>query len=164
MGCSAMTGRSGEVGTAGTVRRTWRVLGEGIASVFFIASLVGCSPPPPEKQGVDSYQNLMTVIGAYVKATDKNGRPPSKVADIKPFLVDFGDPDTLLTSPRDGQPYVIVWGIDINKVMERPNVPIVAYEKTGKDGKRYVSRGRMVFDVNEEDFQKMPFPAGHKPS
>src|SRR5206468_8320011 len=109
-------------------------------------------------------QNLSTIKGAYLKATQKLGKPPARQEDIMPFLQEVGEPEQILRSSNDGEPYVIIWGVDIRRYLDKGIDPVVAYEKNGKDGKRVVSHGHFVRIETDEEFQKDVFPAGHKPS
>ncbi|RIK85351.1 MAG: hypothetical protein DCC67_04155 [Planctomycetota bacterium] len=59
--------------------------------------------------------------------------------------MDIGGIDGLLTSPRDGQPLVIVYGKRIAP-KDSPNTPWAAYEQTGVDGKRMVAKVRGTVD------------------
>ena len=117
----------------------------------------GCKSNRPEKATLESSRNLAAIRDAYFKAIDKQRRPPASREEILADVKDAGDPDEILRSPLDGQDYVILWGTD-----PRANpVPVVAYERLGKDGWRYVLRGHVVFFLNEEEFRKLPFPQGH---
>jgi len=110
-----------------------------------------------------STQNLRQIGAAYVKALDKLERPPNNVEELKPFLKEFGDPATILRSPDDGQDYKILWGVDV-RTAKGPNgvMTVLAYEKDGKDGKRYVLIGRSVNHMTADEFRAAPFPPGHK--
>jgi len=129
-----------------------------------VAFAFGCGPPTPDKPAANSYENLGAINAAYFKATKKMGRPPAKLADIEPFLRENGEPEILLTSPVDGEPYVIVWGIDIQRMLDRNTPPVVAYEKTGKDGKRFVSNGHLILQFTDDQFEKAKASAGLKSS
>ena len=71
------------------------------------------------------------------------------------------------TSPgfraTDGQPLVVCWGVDLSK---RPawakTTPVLAYEKQGADGNRYVlTVVRSVELLSDKDFRTASFPPGH---
>src|SRR5262249_425176 len=96
------------------------------------------------------------------------GRGPKDAAELRPFLQAFGDPDDLLTSPNDNQPFVIIWGQ--NPATGRPTeyqgmFPILAYEQQGAGGRRAGgdSPGRPIAGP-DEDFPKLKFLGGHKPA
>ncbi|HEX3315752.1 MAG TPA: hypothetical protein VHR72_12705 [Gemmataceae bacterium] len=121
----------------------------------------GCGQRRVEPTAVTSYENLGAINGAYSKATRTLNRPPKSLDELLPFLKEVGDPEAILRSPRDGEPYVIVWDVDLR---EKGPVPIFAYERLGKDGSRFISNGRIVSKMTNEDFGKANFPAGHRPS
>jgi hypothetical protein len=136
----------------------------GLLAALVSLGLGGCGPPAPNPLHVSAYHNLSTINGAYLKAIKKLGHPPKKREDLVPFLEEFGDPDEILKSPSDGQPYVIVWGLDVMRLQERGVPTVVAFEKNGKDGKRYYCNGLVVLQVNDEEFRKLPIPAAFKSS
>jgi len=90
----------------------------------------------------------------------KNGRPPANAKEAWPFLQEQGDPETLLKSPVDGQPYVVLWGVNwpTIPIKEMPP-PIVAYEKAGKGGTRYVYTVMGVMPMTDEEFARAQFIA-----
>jgi hypothetical protein len=105
---------------------------------------------------------------AYIDATEKLGHPPKNVEELKPYLKEFGNPEELLISPNDGEPYVVVWGVDTSRggpTEYQGMWQIIAYEKKGTGGKRAVTdvRGRPL-TVPEADFQQLKFVGRHTPS
>jgi hypothetical protein len=135
-----------------------QVCWSGVLAVL-CGTAAGCGTT--EREAPTGYQNLVSVGKAYLAATDTLERPPANLNDLKPFLEKQGDPATLLRSPEDGEDYVIIWGVDYRAAKGPP--PVIAYEKTGREGKRNVLQGRNVSRVSDDDFRKLPFPAGHKP-
>lgn len=146
-----------------------------VAQVFILLSLgfaaAGCGSSRPIAGGVDvSRQNLQKIGAAYVKATTQLKRPPEKSDDLLPFLTSDtrpGDPLSVLRSPNDGENYVIVWGVDVRKLVMNRNKTrvIIAYEKWGKEGVRYVLKApNHVVALSEEQFTKASFPPGHRPA
>ena len=105
----------------------------------------------------ESSSNLMAIFRAYKAATDKKGQAPTKRADLLEFLNEAGDPEKILRSPDDGEEYVIHWGVNL----ESTDALVVAYEKTGRGGRRYVLRGHVVFSLTDEELKKVPFPPGY---
>jgi hypothetical protein len=60
-----------------------------------------------------------------------------------------------LISERDQEPFVFIWGTPISFGV--PNVPVLAHEKTGKNGKRLVAFANGEVElVEEERFQTLP--------
>ena len=78
--------------------------------------------------------------------------------EIKPHLATLGDPEVLLVSPRDGQPYVIVWNIDVENAPTDPPT-IYAFEKVGAEGKRYVLSTLDIAPVNDAEFTQLKVAA-----
>jgi hypothetical protein len=106
-------------------------------SFLFVAALAaGCShesaPLPPVEQ------NLRHIGAAYDKAAKKAGHPPRNIDELKATLQRFGDPDAILVSPNDGQPFVIHWDVQMYRPGPKGAFPIVAHEVVGVDGKKYV--------------------------
>jgi hypothetical protein len=68
----------------------------------------------------------------------------------------------VLTSSRDGQPYVVIFGVDLGA---RNSPDTFVYEKTGADGKRYVlTMSRDVRQLTDAESAQATFANGHKPS
>jgi hypothetical protein len=109
-------------------------------------------------------------------------RPPQSkdelLPDIKLVLSTSVDPDNpemtsettmnpadVLRSANDGEEFVIHWGVDVremNLAGPRSQLPVLAYEKRGKDGKRLILQIRFVREVMDEQFADLPFPTGVK--
>lgn len=51
--------------------------------------------------------------------------------------VDLQNPESIFTSLRDNEPFVVRYGTSINNISGL-SAPLLAYEKTGKSGKRLV--------------------------
>ena len=70
--------------------------------------------------------------------------------------------NSLLTSPNDGQPLVVLWGTDPRA--DQGNSPLViGYEKQGKGGGRWVFHTMGVVRMTDADFAQARFPKGHTP-
>jgi hypothetical protein len=136
----------------------------GVLAISLLA-LAGCSPKPKGVQELEPVvKNLQTLNGAYIKTTEKLGRPPKNTAEIRPALQESGDPDQLLRSPIDGEEFVIIWGIDPRREPPKEGkLPILIYEKNGSGGKRYVLQlPTMITRLNEDEMKNAYFPGGHK--
>jgi hypothetical protein len=127
-----------------------------------IASAQGCQsdtdkPPPPKDSN-----NLRGIIRCYVTATGNLGRPPKNMDELKAVLVGLvDDPSPYFRSTRDAEEYVVVWGLQLDSV---PADTIIAYERTGVDGKRMViTRDGVAKEVTKEEFAGLKFPKGHTP-
>jgi hypothetical protein len=127
-----------------------------------IASALGCQsdtdkPPPPKDSN-----NLRGIIRYYVTATSNLRRPPKNMDELKAVLAGLvDDPSPYFRSTRDGEEYVVVWGLRLDSV---PADTIIAYERTGVDGKRMViNRDGVAKEVSKEEFAGLKFPKGHTP-
>src|SRR5262245_46272058 len=123
-------------------------------SLFILACipLAGCSSSPYPVVKQEETGNLSKIGAAYDRATEKLGHPPENPEQLIPFLKEYGDPETILRSPHDQLPYVILWGRDVRKTTIPP--PTIAYEQQGANGKRYVLTGMGIMPMTEEEFQK----------
>jgi hypothetical protein len=131
--------------------------------VFAGLAVGGCGTRAPRETEVPpSYENLCLIRDAYLKATIKLDRAPRDLSEIKSYFKHPDSVETILRSPNDGEPYAILWGVDFRTVpAQGNNAPVLAYEQHGQSGKRYVLRMRDVSCMTDEEFQKVPFPAGH---
>jgi hypothetical protein len=137
--------------------------------LFLLAAAMaaGCSSSARRVERPDdpTRDKLDAIMVAYKQFTAAHNQPPANAEELKPFLKAAGKPDELLQSPRDGQPFVILWGVDIRR---RPdwakNRPVRAYEQRGGEQGRYVlSIHGQVELVSEQDFRASQFPPQHKP-
>jgi hypothetical protein len=137
---------------------------------IFLACLcaLGCgSSATHELRPEPSLERLKIISRAYIEATRDLEHPPQNVGELMPYLKGGEDPATILRSPNDGQEYTILWGVDIQAVppVEATSPKafmVLAYEKQGTDGKRWVAGFRKVRQLTDEEFKEMPFPPGHK--
>jgi hypothetical protein len=134
-----------------------------------LAAAAGCWSSEPNVVPLsNSEKNLSRIATAYIDAHEKLGRPPKSAEELKPSLKDAGTPEEVLISPNDGEPYVVIWGVDPSRggpTDYQGMWQILAYEKKGKGGKRAVTdvRGRPM-TVLDADFPKLTFAGRHKPS
>jgi hypothetical protein len=145
--------------------------------VYVLASVggFGCGSKNVAKELPRASLQLKNIGYAYVRATESNGSAPNSKDELMPFLNVPKGPDNpektinpadTFRSPTDGEEFVIHWGVDIRTLNLAGNpdrLPVIVYEKYGKDGKRYVLQGvRQVRHVTDEDFANLPFPPGFK--
>jgi len=116
---------------------------------------VGSSLAPDEF--TPEAEAILHVGQAYRDSYTARKKPPASIKDLKPYLTKFGDPDNLLISPSDGQPYEITWGVVPGHPPRSMKVsPFLVCEKSGKDGKRYVLDFTFkVRYLTEEEFAKL---------
>jgi hypothetical protein len=135
----------------------------------FVAGLIaGCgstttydSPTPPS----ETQKRLNSLGDVYLRSTMRHNRPPKSLLDLAQTLKDTQmKADDVLKSADDGQPFEIVWGVDLRSLQATgSDIPIVAFEKTGKDGKRHVLRGRSeILLMTESELRSGKFPDGYK--
>jgi len=125
----------------------------GLALLF----LSGCSSSKPITELSKEEQAISLVGRAYRDASMALRRGPKSIQELKPYLKKYGDPDQSLVSPNDGQPYQIVWGLTpARPARSAVDNPILAYEQTGKDGKRYVLDYMLkVHHLTDKEFTAM---------
>jgi hypothetical protein len=129
------------------------------ACAALIAGGCGASRGAPQAKPQAARMNVLARM--YASATGKLGRPPQNEAELKKFLAGerakleaahVSSPDELFVSENDGAPLVIRYG-------PRPAGPgrdVIAYEKVGVDGKRFVafSTGD-AFALDEAKFREL---------
>ncbi len=134
---------------------------------LLLTACAGCRPATDVVALTQAEQELTYIAVAYSEAHSQLGHGPKDAEELKPFLKDFGDPDDLLISPNDEQPYVIVWGANPGggPTAYQQMFPILAYEQKGARGKRAITdvRGRPL-TIPEEDLPKLTFVGRHRPS
>lgn len=93
------------------------------------------------------------------------GRPPASEEEFKQFIRERGmgmlkqfnvpDVDSLFISPRDKQPYVVIYG-GPKGPPALAGQPVIAYERQGVGGKRYVANSLgAVEEVDETKFREL---------
>src|SRR5262249_53437679 len=136
--------------------------------VFFAGGVAGCGTGPNVIPLTKSEKSLTYIALAYGEAHSRLGHGPKKAEELKPDLKKVGNPEEVLISPNDGQPYVVVWGANPTRggpTDYKQMFPILAYENKGVRGLRALTdiRGRPM-TIPEEDIPKLTFVAGHKPA
>ncbi|MCC6127109.1 MAG: hypothetical protein IT426_19280 [Pirellulales bacterium] len=129
-----------------------------------LLSFSGCGGEPEIPKIPDEEQNILFLLRAYCKFNGEHQRTPKSLDEMKPLLKEFGDPEKIILSPRDGQPYILVGGLDISQAPSGGALPVVAYERNGVNGNRQVIdlRGSIRL-LTPEEFKKLKFPPAHKP-
>lgn len=137
--------------------RPWLV---GVLLLIALAALDGCSGTTQSPTSDPGPLNELSA--AYRQATAQLNRPPKSADELQPHLAQGKDVNNLLTSPNDGQPYVILWGTDIRTGMDLKPL-VVGYEKQGTNGARFVFTVMGVMLMGPEEFKEANFPPGHTP-
>lgn len=128
-----------------------------------LLTFAGCSAGDPLASGSTDRQtrvimNLLSVYyGDYLQA---QSAPPKDAATFRAYIesrssdlqrYNLQGPDQLLTSPRDGQPFVIVTGKRLAP-KDSPGTPWAAYEQTGALGTQMAVQVRGgVHDLSPEE-------------
>ncbi|MEY4180106.1 MAG: hypothetical protein RLY70_3680 [Planctomycetota bacterium] len=131
-----------------------------LAMALAVAAVAGCGDAPRVQKGTG--EKLEQFSAVYRAATEKLRRPPANAEELKPFLSPGQSLESLLNSPNDNQPHVVIWGADVRAGMELKPL-VIAYEKDGSGGNRFVMTAMGVFLMGPEDFKEANFPSGHKP-
>jgi hypothetical protein len=143
-------------------RPTNRLFTVAVSVVLLVFS--GCSGEAESPKVPDDQQNILFILRAYCKVNGDQHRPPTSIEELKPALKEFGDVEKIIRSPRDGEIYVIVGGIDLSRMPSGGVLPVVAYERKGVSGKRQVVDLRgSVRELTPEEFRQLKFPPSHKP-
>ena len=130
----------------------------GLPCALFVF-VIGCSSSDPvnvSKTRSEQIANLQMIRAAYNQAIETTGRPPANEKEARRFLEAFGNPDEILKSPVDGEPYIVIWGVNLKNVPLRMPSPIIAYEKTGKEGRRFVLTMQGCDWQDETEFANSP--------
>src|SRR5262245_45579402 len=137
----------------------------GCAAVVAVLFTTGCGPEQIQydEQTIKAADQFRKVAVAYNQAAQRKKGPVS-ADDLKPFLKDQGDPNSMLISPLDGKPIVIVPGVTPGMEPGEDERMIVAYEQSGANGQRMTVdiRGTVAL-VADKDFAKIKFVGGHSP-
>jgi hypothetical protein len=114
-----------------------------------------------ERPDVARLTELTKLYANYLR-TNRNQAPASE-ADFKAIVAEAGGSilkragvssvDELFVSPRDGQPFVVLYGKDAARLIRRG---VIAHERIGKDGRRLVGYELgYVHEVGQEEFAKL---------
>ncbi len=136
-------------------RRLLSIVGFHFVLIILIStSFTGCGGRSEvELGGVEDESNKMNSFQtAYFAFVEKKNRPPKSADELKSYYPDGVDPETVLVSTRDKQPYVVFWGADHRKQMGAKPL-VIAYEKEGVNGSRMVFTGFGVMEMSDEQLQ-----------
>jgi hypothetical protein len=125
-------------------------------ALLFIA---GCGEDPLKSVAARRLKGLATMYLDYAAA--KGGGPPNEEAfkkhlnTVEKFVLSGNgmDPSAIneaFISPRDNQPWVILYGVGIGRI-SGDSAPLVAYEKTGVKGKHLVAFANTKLDHVDEN-------------
>ena len=138
-------------------RRLFRGIGPCAA---LLLALPGCGSDELDSPTAKKLKSLSSLYLEFVAG--RNGEGPKDEKHFKMFMaavpeqslsamrLQRGDLEGLFTSERDGQPFEIVYGLRITRI-NGEEAPVVAHEKTGKDGKKLVGFANGKVDLVSED-------------
>jgi hypothetical protein len=138
-------------------------LGAGCV-VCAVLVAAGCGKSRTTELESPTAEKLRTLHDVYQRANIRLGRPPASMADLLPEFKEQGkNPAEVLRSPNDGADFEIVWGVELRRLKARgDDVPVIAFEKHGKDGKRHVLRAReRVDELTDGELRSAKFPDGY---
>jgi hypothetical protein len=101
--------------------------------LLLLACHTGCQPAAPRVPEA-TVDRLNAIYQAYHDATAKLGRAPRNLNELKPHFPATLPADDLLTSPHDGERYVLVWNIDPRQPPVHETPPLLAFEHSGASG------------------------------
>lgn len=128
-----------------------------LIGVLLLSSVLGCTDTAESEITQEQDLALKALAMAYGQFTAQNrGRPPKSEEHLRKFLdknshildgYAIESVDDVFISPRDNEPYVVVYG---------KRAKIVAYEATGLDGKRFVADELGIArEVDEAEFAEL---------
>lgn len=131
-----------------------------------LVATVGClgSQTASQEKEESNLKPLAVFFGRYL--AQHRGQPPQDEAEFKQFLTEISpeelktfnltSTDQIFVSSRDKQPYVIIYGQPTGPSKGPGGAPIIAYEKVGVGGKRYVASSLAgVEEVDETRFREL---------
>jgi hypothetical protein len=140
-----------------------------LASFLFVllaTALVGCGGSSSSTGvKVEDYQSFRTALALYgMYQNEHAGKTPPNEEAFRAYVDSKQDvlqrvgktTDELLTSPRNGEPLVFVYGK--KPPMGPGGITYFAYEKVPVDGKRLVIGSRGAFEEMDETQIKQFFP------
>jgi hypothetical protein len=150
--------------------RAGNALATGVVCLGIVLGGSGCGGSSKGKALDPTKAQLQAIGRAYAAAQfDVLDRPPKNKEELIKGLKDMpeetSDPEDRFRSTRDNQEFVIFWDVDLRSIDSRKQRtwPVLAYERQGKDGKRFVLQGKdYVRELPDDEIESLPFPPGHK--
>lgn len=131
-----------------------------------ILSNLSCSPDKVVTLIPEDHARLKAIVTVYAYACRDLRRPPKSVEELMPIFEQarIENPREYLKSTRDGQSYVIIWGLDLQNRYLGSNFPI-AYEQVGQDGMRLlVTCNQVVKELSFEALKTIEWPLDYEPA
>ncbi|HKA08585.1 MAG TPA: hypothetical protein VKD71_15105 [Gemmataceae bacterium] len=100
---------------------------------------------------LETTQRLLKQVGRAYREHLASEKKPPQAADFMELM-------EVWKSHRDGQPFVIQWGVDLTKLAGGANLLLAWEEKGAVDGSRCVlmADGETTKVVTKEEFDKLP--------
>src|SRR5262249_39109267 len=120
---------------------------ELLVVLAILSAISGCGSNELESPTAAKLRGLATLYLDYAAA--RNGKGPANQPELKKHIrgqpdfvlqmngVDPKALDAVFVSERDQEPFVILYGVSISGITGS-SAPLIAHEKTGKNGKRLV--------------------------
>ncbi len=134
-----------------------------VLTISLLAFVGGCNRPDNVERENSTLKPLVVAYGGYVAS--HRGVPPANEAEFRQHLQASWEQikhfnqaksvDDLFISNRDKEPYVVLYG-DVTGPKGPGGMPVIAYEKKGIGGKRFVASSLgAVEEVDEARFQEL---------
>lgn len=125
--------------------------------------MLACTSQEAETNKAKATSRLRALVSLYNRHIIANGKPPADATAFEQFIAEKGGamleklqvdtPKELLISERDGEPFVVVYDGSPPAGSSRE---VVAYEKQGIDGRRWVGfRIGAIEELDEPQFQEL---------
>jgi hypothetical protein len=145
------------------ISKSWLL--QAMLAAGSLVILIGCMSKPAARED-ETTTDMRHISGVFEAMQGFHNRPPKSMDEIRNMLADLHkdgrneEPEKVLTSSRDNQPYVIVLGA---KMGDDPKDALVIFEKTGKDGTRYaMTAGRHVLQLTDDQFKQAQIASGKR--
>jgi hypothetical protein len=149
-------------------------MGEGarIRTLLLLAAaaclFVGCFRGPKKEDLDPGEKHILKIASLYMDYRGSHrGNPPRDAQELKNWAKDLKkeqlaargmeDMESVFTSPRDNQPYVLVKPEAARAGAGGRPPMVLVYEQTGVNGKRMAAgaMGGAAFEMDEESFQQL---------
>lgn len=150
------------------IRRRPRNSGVSVAVALLVGALVGavsCGPNEVVTRIPEDHNRLKAIATVYAYACRDLGRPPKSASELLPTFAKAGveNPRDYLSSTRDGEPYVIIWDVDLEHEYLGSKL-LLAYESAGFEGRRLaIACDYSIIEIGYDEFKTLQWPAGHEP-
>ncbi len=128
-----------------------------VSCACLLFTITGCTGGGSSESSSIDESKLQALAKIYSYAAQDKRTPPQGWSDLD-YLIqqsDIADPEAYFVSSRDGNPYVVMWGLDAGQLARGHNV-VIAYEAEGTQGKRWVvTSSTRAQEVTEEVFNKL---------